>query len=131
MTDVVRPTAFRNRIERLYEDFFADPLPAAEVITMGMILHDWSLERKKLLVQKAYDALPDGGALIAIEALIDDARRTNTFGLFMSITMLMEFGDAFDYTGAEFRTWCAEAGFSRFEQVALTGAASAAIAYKD
>ena len=62
---------------------------------MGMILHDWDLERKKLLVRKAYDALEEGGALVAIEALIDDARRSNTFGLFMSLTMLMEFGDAF------------------------------------
>ncbi len=97
---------------------------------MGMILHDWNLERKKLLVQKAYDALPEGGAFVAIEALIDDARRTNTFGLFMSITMLMEFGDAFDFTAAEFMEWCREAGFRRFEVIPLEGPSSAAVAYK-
>ena len=119
-----------GRIEAIAGDFFADPLPKADVITMGMILHDWNLDRKKLLIKKAYDALPEGGAFIAIEALIDDARRTNTFGLFMSLTMLMEFGDAFDFTGSEFISWCREAGFDRFEIIPLEGPSSAAIAYK-
>ncbi|MEO1017929.1 MAG: methyltransferase [Pseudomonadota bacterium] len=119
-----------DRIDAVAGDFFADPLPPADVITMGMILHDWNLERKKLLVQKAYDALPEGGAFVVIESLIDDARRTNTFGLFLSLTMLIEFGDAFDYSGAEFIAWCREAGFKRFEIIPLEGPASAAIAYK-
>lgn len=119
-----------DRIEAVAGDFFADPLPKADVITMGMILHDWNFERKKILVKKAYEALPVGGAFVAIEALIDDARRTNTFGLFMSLTMLMEFGDAFDFTGAEFIAWCREAGFNRFEIIPLKGPSSAAIAYK-
>lgn len=77
------------------------------------------------------DALPVAGPFAAIEVLIDDARRTNTFGLFMSITMLMEFGDAFDFTGAEFFRWCREAGFSRFEVIPLEGPSSVAVAYKD
>ncbi len=120
-----------DRIETASGDFFSDPLPPADIITMGMILHDWNLEQKKALVKKAYDALPKGGAFIAVEALIDDARRENTFGLFMSLTMLMEFGDrAFDFTGAEFREWCGEAGFKRFEIIPLVGPSSAAIAYK-
>ena len=119
-----------DRIDAIAGDFFTDPLPQADVITMGMILHDWNLERKKLLITKAYDVLPAGGAFIAIETLIDDARRNNTFGLFMSLTMLMAFGDAFDFTGAEFIAWCRDAGFSRFEIVPLEGPSSAAIAYK-
>ena len=119
-----------DRIEAISGDFFNDPLPSADIITMGMILHDWNLERKKILIKKAYDALKPGGAFIAIEALIDDARRTNTFGLFMSLTMLMEFGDAFDFTAQEFKQWCSEAGFSRFEIMPLEGPSSAAIAYK-
>ena len=73
---------------------------------MGMILHDWNLERKMHLIGAAYDALPDGGAFIAIENLIDDARRENVFGLMMSLNMLIEFGDAFDFTGADFAGWC-------------------------
>jgi len=118
------------RIETACGDFFKDPLPKADLITMGMILHDWNLEKKLHLIRSAYDALPPGGALIAIEALIDDARRQNVFGLLMSLNMLIEFGDAFDYSGADFSKWCAEAGFKRFEVLHLAGASSAAIAYK-
>jgi trans-aconitate methyltransferase len=111
-------------------DFLKEPLPKADVITMGMILHDWNLEKKKHLVRLAYDALPLGGVFIAIENLIDDERRKNAFGLMMSLNMLIEFGDAFDFTGADFWDWCREAGFRRYEVMHLSGPCSAAIAYK-
>lgn len=119
-----------DRVEVVSGDFFVDPLPRADVITMGNILHDWNLEKKRALIRKAYDALPEGGAFIAIENLIDDARRENAFGLLMSLNMLIEFGDAFDYTGADFRSWCGEVGFRSFEVLPLAGPTSAAIAYK-
>jgi hypothetical protein len=119
-----------DRIRVVSGDFFADELPRADVITMGNILHDWNLEKKRVLVRKAYDALPRGGAFIAIENVIDDARRENLFGLLMSLNMLIEFGDAFDYTGQDFREWCRAAGFVRFEIIPLAGPTSAAVAYK-
>ena len=119
-----------ERIKTASGDFFKDSLPKADVITMGMILHDWNLEKKMHLIRLAYDALPPGGALVAIEALIDDARRENLFGLLMSLNMLIEFGDAFDYCGADFRRWCTAVGFQRFEVIHLAGPSSAAIAYK-
>jgi len=120
----------QDRVVTAAGDFFADRLPQADIITMGMILHDWNLEKKKVLIAKAYDALPDGGAFIAIESLIDDARRENAAGLLMSLNMLIEFGDAFDFTGADFIGWCREAGFRNFEIIPLAGPASAAVAYK-
>ena len=119
-----------DRVAAAAGDFFADDLPKADVITMGMILHDWNLEKKMVLIRKAYDALPDGGAFVVIEALIDDARRETVFGLMMSLNMLIEFGDAFDYSGADFVGWCREAGFRRFEVIPLAGPSSAAVAYK-
>ena len=119
-----------NRIRTATGDFFQDPLPRADVITMGMILHDWNLEKKMKLIRAVYDALPTGGAFIAVEALIDNARRENVFGLLMSLNMLIEFGDAFDYTAADFEKWCREVGFNRFEVMHLAGPSSAAIAYK-
>jgi hypothetical protein len=135
---VVEPIARRTieaagvseRVEAVGGDFFADPLPKADVITMGLILHDWDLQRKKQLIKAAYDALPDGGAFIVIENLIDDERRENTFGLLMSLNMLIEFGEAFDFTGADFAAWCKEAGFKETEVVPLAGPTSAGIAYK-
>jgi len=119
-----------DRVSPVAGDFFNDPLPKADLITMGMILHDWNLAKKMHLIKAAYDALPEGGAFVVIEALIDDARRENLFGLLMSLNMLIEFGEAFDYSGADFRGWCEEAGFKRFEVIHLAGPSSAAIAYK-
>jgi cyclopropane fatty-acyl-phospholipid synthase-like methyltransferase len=134
----VGPIAKRNiekqglssRIETASGDFFKDPLPHADIITMGMILHDWNLEGKKHLIRLAFEALPESGALVAVENIIDDARRENTFGLLMSLNMLIEFGDAFDFSGADFWSWCKEAGFKRYEVIHLAGPCSAAIAYK-
>jgi len=119
-----------DRIGTATGDFFQDPLPKADVITMGMILHDWNLEKKMKLIRAAYDALPPGGAFIAVEALIDNARRENVFGLLMSLNMLIEFGDAFDYSASDFENWCREIGFKRFDVIHLAGPSSAAIAYK-
>jgi predicted O-methyltransferase YrrM len=119
-----------DRITATALDFFAEPLPKADVITMGMILHDWNLAKKMQLVRAAYAALPPGGAFIVVENLIDDARRENAFGLMMSLNMLIEFGDAFDFTAADFFGWCREAGFRKTEVIPLAGPASAGVAYK-
>src|SRR5687767_9086598 len=135
---VVEPIARRHiaaagladRVSTAAGDFFKDPLPKADLITMGMILHDWNEPRKLQLIRAAYEALPPGGAFVVLEALIDDARRENVFGLLMSLNMLIEFGDAFDYSAADFRKWCSEVGFKRFEVLPLAGPSSAAIAYK-
>lgn len=119
-----------DRIRVISGDFFNDALPKADIITMSTILHDWNLEIKKHLIRLAYEALPEGGALVAIENLIDDDRKENAFGLMMSLNMLVETGDGFDYTGADFWSWCQEAGFKRYEVLHLAGPCSAAIAYK-
>lgn len=135
---VVKPIATKwvereglaDRVDVVSGDFLKESLPKADIITMGMILHDWNLEQKKHLIRLAYDALPAGGAFVAIENIIDDARRQNAFGLMMSLNMLIEIGDAFDFTGADFWSWCKEAGFERYEVVHLAGPCSMAIAYK-
>ena len=102
-------------------------MPSGVSLTLA---DDWNLDRKMHLIRAAYAALPPGGALVAIEALIDDARRKNVFGLLMSLNMLIEFGDAFDFSGADFRKWCGEAGFKRFETMQLNPTHAAAIAWK-
>lgn len=126
----IKKAGLEQRIAVVSGDFFKDKLPKADCITMGLILHDWNLANKKHLIKLAYDALPKGGALIAVENIIDDARRTNTFGLLMSLNMLIEFGDAFDFTFADYKSWCQEIGFKKFELLPLAGPCSAAIAYK-
>lgn len=111
-------------------DFFADPLPGADVLVLGHILHDWNLERKRELIAKAHDALPEGGALIVYETLIDDNRRVNAFGLLMSLNMLVESRGGFDFTGADCQGWMADAGFAETRVQHLVGPVSMAVAIK-
>lgn len=111
-------------------DFFNDEFPKADVITMGNILHDWGLEDKKILMKKAYDALPEGGALVAIENIIDDDRSENAFGLMMSLNMLIETPEGFDFSARDFDQWAMDCGFKETSKMPLTGPSSAVIAIK-
>jgi len=111
-------------------DFFKEPLPEADVLVMGRILHDWDLDEKRMLLDKAYKALPDGGALIVYESIIDDDRRENAFGLLMSLNMLIETPGGFDYTGADCRGWMEEAGFRDTYVEQLLGPDSMVVGFK-
>ena len=129
-TDYVAEHGLTDRLNFQAGDFFADDLPSADVLVMGRILHDWSFEQKFELLGKAYDALPDGGALIVYESLIDDDRRTNAFGLLMSLNMLIETHGGFDFTGADCRKWMEDAGFSRTRVEPLAGPDGMVIGFK-
>jgi hypothetical protein len=120
----------QDRLYFLPGDFFHDPLPQADVLVMGHILHDWNLEQKKALIAKAFAALPQGGSLLIYEALIDDERRQNTFGLLMSLNMLIETPGGFDYTGADCQGWLREAGFRQTRVEHLIGPDSMVVGVK-
>ena len=119
-----------DRVKTANADFFADPIPKADVVVMGNILHDWNLEKKKILIKKAYEALPEGGAFVAIESIIDNERKDNIFGFLMSLNMLVETDGGFNFTMSEFEEWAREVGFKKTELMPLAGPSSAAIAYK-
>jgi hypothetical protein len=119
-----------DRLQFYPGDFFVDPLPVADVLVMGHILHDWSLEEKLMLLRKAHHTLRDGGALIVYESIIDDDRRTNTFGMLMSVNMLIETQDGFDYTGADCRSWMSDAGFRDSYVEPLAGSDSMVVGIK-
>ncbi|MFE5289246.1 methyltransferase [Nocardia sp. NPDC056611] len=108
-TEYIAPVADRSSFRA--GDFFAEELPEADVLVFGHILHDWDLDTKRMLLEKAYRALPEGGAILVYESLIDDDRRTNLPGLLMSLNMLIETPGGFDYTAADLRGWLADAGF--------------------
>lgn len=119
-----------SRLRFVPGDFFKEPLPQADVIIMGHILHDWNLDEKMMLLRKAHAALPPKGALIVHEALIDDARKRNAFGLLMSLNMLIETHGGFDFSGADCRKWMKEAGFSRSRVEPLSGPDSMVIGFR-
>ncbi len=102
-------------------NFFSDPLPKVDVITMGHILHDWNLEEKKMLLSKAHAALNPGGAVVIYETIIDDERSRNAFGLMMSLNMLIETPGGFDFTGADCIGWMKEVGFREAHVEHLAG----------
>lgn len=126
----VKQNQVDKRLKFQAGNFFKDKLPTVDVLVMGHILHDWSLDEKKMLLAKAYDALPRGGALIVYDAMIDDARRENAFGLLMSLNMLIETEAGFDYTGADCMGWMRAAGFRDVRVEALQGPYSMAIGRK-
>ena len=119
-----------ERLRFIPGDFFNDPLPKTDVLLMGHILHDWGLEEKRVLIAKAYEALNPGGALIVYEAVIDDARNQNAFGLLMSLNMLIETPAGFDYTGADCQSWLRDAGFHDTHVEHLVGPDSMVVGIK-
>ncbi len=120
----------KDRLKFLPGSFFTDDLPSADVLLMGHILHDWNLDQKRMLLDKAYKALPEGGALIVFEALIDDDRSKNAFGLLMSLNMLIETPGGFDYTGADCSGWMRDAGFRETRVEHLVGPDSMVVGIK-
>jgi hypothetical protein len=110
--------------------FFDAHIPEADVVMMGHILHDWDLETKKMLIAKAFDAVKPGGAYVVYEAINDDDRKENVFGLMMSLNMLVETPGGFDYTGADCMCWMKEAGFRETRVEHLVGPDSMVIGYK-
>ena len=119
-----------DRVKFVDGDFFKQEIPKTDVVLMGHILHDWDLPTKKLLIKKAFDAVPRGGALIVYESIIDDGRKENAFGLLMSLNMLIETPGGFDYTGADCSSWMTEAGFSSTRVEHLVGPDSMVIGIK-
>ncbi len=119
--DYIAANGLSDRVRFQPGSFFDAPIPQADVVTMGHILHDWDLETKKMLIRKAYEALPSGGALIVYESIIDDDRSKNVFGLMMSLNMLIETPGGFDYTGADCIGWMQEVGFHSMKVEHLVG----------
>jgi hypothetical protein len=128
--EFVEANGLSGRVKFIPGSFMDQPLPKADVVMMGHILHDWNLETKRMLVRKAYEALPGGGAYIVYESIIDDDRSGNAFGLLMSLNMLIETPDGFDYTGADCSEWMKQAGFREARIQHLVGPDSMVIGIK-
>ncbi len=128
--EYVNQNGLASRLSFHPGNFFEHPLPNVDVITMGHILHDWNLHEKKMLLRKAHDALNPGGAVVIYEALIDDDRSQNSFGLLMSLNMLIETPGGFDYTGHDCIGWMKEVGFSQARVEHLLGPESMVIGIK-
>jgi precorrin-6B methylase 2 len=128
--EYVRAHGVQDRIRWQAADIWTDPFPPADVVVLGHMLHGWGLERKKLLLQKSYEAVPEGGAVIAYDAIIDDERRENAFGLLFSLNMLIENAEGAEYTGADCKGWMREVGFTETYVEPLAGPESMVVGIK-
>ncbi len=128
--EYVQSFGLSHRLSFVAGDFFKDPLPEAEVMIMGHILHNWDLGKKRLLIKKAHAALPEQGALIVYESILDDQRRKNTGGLLASLNMLVVTQGGFEYTQRECSRWMREAGFRRTYATHLIGPKSMIVGIK-
>jgi len=128
--EYVNSLGLADRLRFYPGDFLKDRLPDSDVLIMGHILHDWDMDEKRTLIGKAYEVLPDGGALIVYGSVIDDERRHNTFGLLMSLNMLIETPGGFDYTGADCQSWLSDAGFRDTYVEHLAGPDSMVVGFK-
>jgi hypothetical protein len=128
--EYVATVGVADRVRFQAGSFFDHDLPTADVIMMGHILHDWDLPTKKMLIGKAFAAIPAGGALVVYESIIDNDRSRNAFGLMMSLNMLIETPGGFDYTGADCEGWMKEAGFASTRVEPLVGPDSMVIGIK-
>lgn len=126
----IEHSGLQDRVKAVSGNFFESTLPKADILTMGNILHDWDEEKKMELMKKVYDTLPENGAFVAIENVIDEERKQNAFGLMMSLNMLIETGHGFDYTYTDFNRWASAVGFRKTALLPLAGPASACVAYK-
>jgi hypothetical protein len=128
--EYVRSFGLEPRLRFQPGDFFGDELPNGDVLILGHILHDWDLEEKRTLLAKTHAALPEGGAVIIFDAVIDDDRRRNAFGLLMSLNMLIETPAGFDYTGADCQEWLRQVGFQKTFVEQLAGPDSMVVGIK-
>lgn len=128
--DYIQENGLSERARFQAGSFFDVPIPSADVVMMGHILHDWDLPTKQMLIRKAYEALPPGGAFLVYESIIDDDRSKNAFGLLMSLNMLIETPGGFDYTGADCTGWMREAGFHSTRVEHLVGPESMVVGIK-
>jgi len=126
----VKRHALSSRLRFHPGSFFSDPLPGAEVVVMGRVLHNWDLATKQMLLTKAHQALASGGVLIVYERLIDDARRSNRPGLISSLNMLVMTASGFDFSGADCARWMQAAGFQRIRTEPLVDGHSMVVGFK-
>ena len=120
----------KSTVEFIAGDMFTSDLAQVDSISLGLILHDWNLQDKKRILKRCFDALKPNGKLLVIENVIDDERKENLFGMLMSLNMLIEFGDAFDFSQKDFEPWAREAGFSKVEKRHIQGSCFVLIAHK-
>jgi O-methyltransferase involved in polyketide biosynthesis len=91
-------------------DFFADPLPAVDVLILGHVLADWPTEARLELLDQAYAALSPGGTIVVYDAMIDRGNE-QLDTLLQRINSAIIRDDNSQYSVTECADWLTAAGF--------------------
>lgn len=86
--EIIGQTAVADRVDTLGGDFFHDPIPQADLIAVGRILHDWSVDKVEQLLGRIFDALPPGGGLLIAEKLLSDDKTGPRWAQLQNLNML-------------------------------------------
>jgi acetylserotonin N-methyltransferase len=127
--ELVAATEVADRVEVAAGDFFADPLPRADLYTLGRILHDWSEEKIMKLLRKAHAALPPGGAVLVAEKLISDDRAGPDWAQMQDVNMLLV-TEGRERTLGEYAELLKRAGFAEVEGRVTDAPVDAVLAVK-
>ena len=109
----IEDAGFAGRIETADGDFFSDSLPPADLYSVGRILHDWSDEKVRFLLNKIYKALPPGGGLLICEKTLNEERDGPATAYLQSLNMLV-CTEGRERTASEYESLAKEAGFGDF-----------------
>jgi hypothetical protein len=119
-----------DRLQFYPGNFLDDPLPNANVLIMGRVLHDWDLSTRKMLLAKAFEALSDAGVLIIQETFIDEGRRDRAHSLLSSLNMLLQTDEGAEFSENECIVWMRETGFEELQVLPLDGKQMAVVGKK-
>jgi len=127
--EIVGGSPAADRIEVVAGDFFVDALPAGDLYAVGRILHDWTEAKVLSLLDRIFDRLPSGGALLIAEKLIDEDRCGPRWAQMQNLGMLL-YTEGKERTLAEYKTLLHKVGFSEVRGVTTASPLDAVLAIK-
>ena len=105
----------KGRMETQGGDFFKGPLPKCDGYVVMEVLHDWTDEQCKTILQQIRKAAPDGAKLLVVETVLPDenawtAGKGEHFGNHLDINMMVLTGGR-ERTPEEFARMFGESGW--------------------
>ncbi len=127
--EIVAQSPAASRIDVIAGDFFVDELPASDLYSLGRILHDWSEARGLTLLKRIYARLPDGGALLVAEKLLDDTKTAPRWAVMQNLGMLL-YTEGKERTFAEYKQMLMQAGFTEIRSATTASPLDGILAVK-
>ncbi|HEY8374613.1 MAG TPA: methyltransferase [Pseudonocardiaceae bacterium] len=93
-------------------DFFADPLPEADVVMIGHCMVDWTDEQRRTLIGRAFHAVRPGGAFLIWDPIIVEGQDSYLRNLIRSLNLQLMTPHGVNYRLEQCVEWLLGAGFA-------------------